>query len=110
MPLVELRQSDNGRRVSARVGDEILLELPDSSASTGFQWELTSYSEDHLSFEGLDGSDASFGPPGAGESDAVFRFKATSEGEATITLKLWRGFEPDEADLFRYTATIIIAP
>jgi inhibitor of cysteine peptidase len=109
MGLVQLSEHDNGRRVSAHVGDEIVVRLPEN-ATTGYQWTVNSYSDDYLSFEGRNGADAPVGPPGAGGSDAAFRFIATSEGEATIELKLWRGFEPDDARLHRFTATILIAP
>lgn len=87
---------DNNKELEANVGDVIVVELTEN-ATTGYQWEVSSFTEDTLVFEGRDGIPAPRGAPGAGGSESVFRFRAENPGQASVALKLWRGFEDDDA-------------
>jgi inhibitor of cysteine peptidase len=79
----------------AYLGDQINVQLPEN-ATTGFRWNLTSYTQDNLSFktsESGNPNSASFGAAGS----ATFVFVTKSIGQGKIVLKLIRGTQANNA-------------
>jgi inhibitor of cysteine peptidase len=99
---------DNNKTMQLDVGDGIVVTLPEN-ATTGYQWALSSFTNEILALEGTEGISAAPGPPGAGGSGSVFRFRAKAQGHGNICLKLWRGFESDDA-VFKYNVNCNVLP
>jgi inhibitor of cysteine peptidase len=95
---------DNNKRATVKVGDEIIISLP-QNATTGFKWDPLSHTTNTLTFEGKQVAPATTTTPGAGGGPVAFRYRVVAPGEASIVLKLWRGSEAD-AQVFKYTLTL----
>ncbi|MGJ4893230.1 protease inhibitor I42 family protein [Bradyrhizobium sp. HKCCYLRH3099] len=106
--MAELKFSsvDNNKSVAAKVGDDIVISLP-QNATTGFRWDRLS-NTDHLADQGSHIVPAVAAPAGGSSAAAVFRYRARRAGLATITLKLWRGSGPDAA-AYKFTLTLDIS-
>lgn len=92
MAELKLGFADKDRIVAAKVGDTIVITLPEN-ATTGFQWNVASLTEDSLALEMTDATSAPSGAPGAGGGEVVVRFRATAAGPGNVILKLSRGTE-----------------
>src|SRR5947199_574956 len=92
MAELKLGVADKGRTVAAPVGDTIVITLPEN-ATTGYQWNVDSYSEDTLALEETDATSASGGAVGAGGGEVTVRLKATARGSGNVIMKLSRGTE-----------------
>jgi inhibitor of cysteine peptidase len=98
----------NNKTVSARVGDTIVITLPEN-ATTGFQWNVASITEETLALEdGSAISGSAGGAIGAGGGGVTFRFRATSAGNGKVTVKLSRGGESDNS-AFQFTLNLDIS-
>ncbi len=106
--MAELRLgfADKDRTVVAKVGDCILIVLPEN-ATTGFQWRVASFTEGTLALESTERTAAHEGPPGAGGGEVIARFRAMAIGPGNVVLKLSRGIEED-ASVFKFDLNLKI--
>jgi inhibitor of cysteine peptidase len=101
MSTVVATSKDNGGTVRARVGDELLLRLPETPGS-GFRWKID-VSSVNLALR-KDTFDAAGGVGGRGTR--TFEFHAQSAGSAPLGLKRWREWEGDASIAERFDASI----
>lgn len=106
----EVTSSDNGRTISVRPRDEIVVVLPEN-ATTGFRWAVDSLGDAvTLTQDGYPSPDEPprteqvFGRGGLRE----FRFEVVSPGTTTLTMKLWREWEGD-ASVVEHFALVVDA-
>ena len=99
---IKLTRSDNGKTVEAKVGDYVVIELPENP-TTGYVWTLDLK-------EGIDTLYLSDSRYTAAKESAIggggmrtFMVKVQSSGIATIEMKLRRQWEPESAatDVFK---------
>jgi inhibitor of cysteine peptidase len=104
---VTLTQQDDGRTLSAHVGDILELHLAEN-ATTGYRWEpdnddakVLELAETSSNYRG--------GTPGSG-GEAIFRFRVIATGSGTLSLKYWRHWEGAGSIVKRFRLTIDAAP
>lgn len=101
-----LSEADDGTVVSARSGDEIDLCLH-AMPSGGYRWLLDDTPDDVL--ESLD-QRFDFAEGRVGERNAThFRFRVKAVGRGLLRLRYARSWEPTEAPLKTFEATIVNA-
>ena len=105
---LRLGYTDRDKTIITKVGDTLVITVPEN-ATTGFQWNLASYTKDILSLETTDPTSASSEPLGAGGRKVTFRFTAKSIGQGEIILKLSRGKGNIESN-FKFRLNIKILP
>jgi inhibitor of cysteine peptidase len=112
MTAIEVTAVDDGKTVSARPGDEIVVVLPEN-ATTGYRWQLDQSSDPlRLLSDGYreaaapDDEEPVFGRGGLRE----FRFTVDGPGTGTLSLKHWREWEGDGSVTQRVSFTIDVAP
>jgi inhibitor of cysteine peptidase len=88
---IVITEADRGREVEARVGDVLVVQLPENP-TTGFRWALASPDSKVLGLARDDFQRSARGGVGAGGL-RVFRIAAKHAGSARIELKLARAWE-----------------
>jgi len=105
--MLTLGETDNGRRLPARVGDVLEVRLAEN-ASTGYRWAPDSHDAGVL--EAVEAS-ANYPNTAVGSGgEAVFRFRVVGPGSATLALKSWRSWEGEGSTRKRFAVTIDAAP
>jgi inhibitor of cysteine peptidase len=99
-----LTPADAGRRVELRVGEVVVVRLPEN-ASTGFVWSRENASDDALQQVRSEYSPALDGRVGSGGQRSL-SFQAVAIGTAEMRLKLWREWEGDKSIVDRFAATV----
>jgi len=111
MAELHLNQTDNNKTVTANVGDTTIITLYETP--TGYKWELSSFTQETLTFEQVrptpapqagEGVRRTSEPPGAaGGGGQAFDwiFKAIAPGQGNVSIKYWRGYE-NEDSVFKY--------
>jgi inhibitor of cysteine peptidase len=98
----ELTSADDGRALSACVGDELVITLPEN-ASTGYRWAVERVGEQ------LRG-DRTASPGGAREPGAArlaaFRFEVVGAGESRLVLRHWRPWQGESSVLGRFALSV----
>ena len=84
MAQVTVRDDQNGAKITARVGDTIVVRLQEISGG-GYRWTLTSVDADTLEMKEHGYEPARAGVGGAGAS--VWRFRTKQAGRARLELK-----------------------
>jgi predicted secreted protein len=90
---VTVRDDQNGARITARVGDTIVVRLPEISGA-GYRWTLTSVDSEALEMEEHRYEPARAGVGGAGAS--VWRFTPKRAGRTRVELKKVRPWNPGD--------------
>ncbi|HXX11886.1 MAG TPA: protease inhibitor I42 family protein [Burkholderiales bacterium] len=88
---IVVTEADLGRKMTARVGDTVVVRLPENP-TTGFRWALASPQGDVLDLAHDDFQASEQTGVGAGGL-RVFRFGAKHAGSGRIELKLTRAWE-----------------
>jgi len=110
MAVVTLTNANNGQLIEARLGDEIVLPLPEN-ATTGYRWHIDradGLAEQEIAKQQVDsepGPNPQFGRGGIRE----FRFRATRPGTARLELKRWREWEGESSVVERFAVDIKLA-
>lgn len=105
---VRLDMADNGRQIEAEVGQILAISL-ESNPTTGFGWELVELEDPILQLMG----EAEFQPSeskeivGAGGTE-IFRIKAVSTGQTTLTLVYHRSWEEGVEPLETFSLNVIV--
>ena len=100
MRLPPLTEADNGRTVSARVGDVLDVQLPEN-ATAGFRWTPDPAEGGVLVAEAT-GASYPAGSTGSG-GIAVFHFRVLASGTATLRLRLGRSWQATATEEFTVT-------
>lgn len=115
---IPLRAVDDGRSITARVGDDLVVVL-EENATTGYRWVpsgagtvLTVVGDgylaappDHPAAQGDSPDDPVFGRGGLRE----FRLAATSAGSATLVFVLKHEWEEEDEGLARWSVSVSVA-
>jgi inhibitor of cysteine peptidase len=101
---LDVGEGDDGRRLSARVGDTIEVRLRENP-STGYRWEVDRLDEKLLRLLEKTTSGPTTPMPGAG-GGAIFRFAVVGTGSGALSLKLWRPWEGDPSIVQRLAVRI----
>jgi inhibitor of cysteine peptidase len=102
MTTYELTSTDDGRAMTACVGDELVITLPEN-ASTGYRWAVELVGE-HLRGDRT-ASPGPVGSPGAARP-ASFRFDVVGAGESRLVLRHWRPWQGESSVLGRFALSV----
>jgi inhibitor of cysteine peptidase len=105
MPDVTLTQADNGGRVAVRVGDAIIIRLPET-ASTGYRWSLVAVDHAYVNV-GPPRAERTSDAPGSGGT-SVWTVRATQPGTTRLELQKARSWERGAIE--RFTTDITVSP
>jgi inhibitor of cysteine peptidase len=107
MSAVVLAKANNGESIKLRLGDEIVLQLPEN-ATTGYRWQIDRVDglvEQEIQQPGH--AAASDPNPLIGSGGLrEFRFLANVLGGGRLELKYWREWEGDSSVLNRFGIVI----
>jgi inhibitor of cysteine peptidase len=104
MSAISLSVADNGKLIDARVGDELVIRLPENP-TTGYRWQV-----DHAEGVQLEVDAYEMSPPLQIGSGGVreFRFRAASQGNAQLRLKHFQAWEGEKSISERFALDINI--
>ena len=105
---ITLGEADNGRHLPARVGDTIVIRLPDN-ASTGYEWTLEDADGKLLQLVEKSTHYPRPGMPGAA-GEAILTVRVVGAGSVLLALRRWRSWEGDASIIQRFAVTIDAAP
>lgn len=105
MAEVKVGERHNGARLSARVGDTIVLRLPENAAG-GYRWTLTPVDAGTLEMTEHHYEDTCAGVGSAGAS--VWTFTPRTAGHARVELKKVRPWNPRDAGGERFSVDLDI--
>jgi inhibitor of cysteine peptidase len=100
-------ESDNGKEVALRVGQQLALSLPEN-ASTGYRWDVEEGDGSLLEIRQAEATYPSSAIGSAGRAHWIVRAKAA--GTTRLGLKLWRRWEGDKPPAERYDLRVRILP
>lgn len=108
MATVVLNQGNNGETVKLRIGDEIMLQLPEN-ATTGYRWYIDRAEgvEEVVDEETSASAPSTPSPSSPEERNPImgrgglreFRFRATKAGKGRLALKYYRQWEGEDSAL-----------
>jgi inhibitor of cysteine peptidase len=104
MPAI-LTGADNGRAIELRVGDDVVLRLPEN-ATTGYRWGIDAADESLVEIKEGEYSPASNAIGVGGEVQWIVHAKAP--GVTQVKLKRWRRWEGERSVVERYEITLRI--
>ena len=104
MKTIQLTQTDNGKRVQARVGDVIEIALSENP-TTGYRWAVAATNAAVLTVKSSDFSSARDAKIGSGGMRKVI-FVAAHAGDSPIELKLWREWLGDASIIERFEVQV----
>lgn len=104
MPVLTLTRADNGKSVTVRPGENVVLELYENP-TTGFRWTLEQTNAEIVELVESNYIQGVTSGIGAGGQHS-WTFKAKKAGSARIELKLWRAWEGDKSIIERFVVTI----
>jgi inhibitor of cysteine peptidase len=102
-----LTEADNGKTVDLRVGDEVVLRLPEN-ASTGYRWTVDAADGNLVDVKEGKYLAASNALGSGGEAQWIVHAKAA--GATEIKLKCWHSWEGERSVIERFEFTLRIAP
>jgi inhibitor of cysteine peptidase len=103
---VQLKQTDNGKTLLIKVGDVIVIQLPEN-ATTGYRWAIDKLDTSLIEVIGDEHPASSGGAMGAG-SVRQLTLAVKQSGTTTLTLKNWREWEGDRSITERFSITLNI--
>jgi inhibitor of cysteine peptidase len=102
---VKIGEAQNGARLAARVGDTIVLRLPENAAG-GYRWTLTPVDAGTLEMTEHHYEDTRAGVGSAGAS--VWTFTPRTAGHARLELRKVRPWNPRDAGGERFSVDLEI--
>lgn len=104
MSIVHLHESDSGHPVTAKLGDEILVELEDLSTA-GYSWAVEPIAGDAVRLQSI-----FIIPPSnkisGGHGTCQVSFETLALGKTELQLKLARAWERDASAAKRFTVPV----
>lgn len=97
---IALSKVDDGKTVTASVGDVIVVNLPEVP-TTGFRWKPVTPDQSMLELQSdsfISGSDAGIG----GGGTRIFRYEVLRSGSASMEFQLERPWEPTHIESVTY--------
>lgn len=105
--MLVLVESDNGRTVSVRLGEQLRLSLPEN-ATTGYRWAIDRI--DGAFMEALS-PEPHYTAAGVGSGGSVaFVFQGRKVGTGEIALKHWREWEGEGSVTARFCIHVQVLP
>lgn len=104
---IMLGEKDDGRVITARVGQPVHLSLPEN-ASTGYRWVVEQLDTAAVELSTHDAAYPHQTPGSAGL--ALFSFRPIRPGSTEVILKQWRQWEGDTAATRRFRLLLDITP
>jgi predicted secreted protein len=105
MAEIEVGEGHNGATISAKVGDYIVIRLPENR-TTGFHWSGEHASLNVLELQSDEFTQAASGTIG-GSGVRILRFSARSAGHVSVALQLARPWEANAPrSQFRIEVTV----
>ena len=111
MTTIILTGADSGQSIAARVGDEIVLQLPENP-TTGYRWEVGVADGLDLVADGYVAAepDVAATEPAFGRGSLrELRFRAREPGVARLELKHWQAWEGEDSVDGRFAADIVVS-
>ena len=107
MAEVAVTHEQKGRVILVKVGDSIVLQLPENP-TTGYSWAIDAIDSKLLEAgaPAYHGEGASLGSGGA----KTWTLKARAPGRTRVELKRWRHWEGDKSVVERFAVTLDIKP
>lgn len=107
MAEVAVTREQNGRVIVVKVGDSIVLQLPENP-TTGYVWALDSVDSTLLETgaPAFHGGGAGVGTGG----EKTWTLAARAPGRTRVALKRWRHWEGDTSIVERFAVTLDIRP
>lgn len=103
-----LTQADNNRTAEPRVGERLIVRLPENP-TTGYTWAIDETDSRLLALDSTD-----YVPPETGSIGArgqrAFVFTARQSGEVALKFKYWRFWEGDASVTERYVVNLRVLP
>lgn len=105
MAELTLTESQNGQRFRVKVGDLIVVDLPESSGA-GYRWSSVALDERHLLVEAH--GYVTRGPATGSAGTSAWRVRARHAGVVKLELIKSRSWEPDTPAAARFVVTLDI--
>ena len=108
MATVQLHQADNGHRISANVGDELIISLIENP-TTGYRWDVEQLDGDLVELLPDIENDAPLSDTIGSANVRQMCFRVRQSGQTTLALKQWRAWEGERSIVERYHIILSIA-
>ena len=105
MTEIKLTKNDNGKTVEARVGESVVIELPENP-TTGYLWTLNVKEETGTASLSNSRYTAPKQSGIGGGGTRMFTVKVQSSGIVTVDMKLRRQWEPESTAIDRFNTVI----
>ena len=105
--MLTIVESDNGRTVDVRLGEEVRINLPEN-ATTGYRWAIDRYDEEFIEALATEPHYKANAIGSGGEVAFIFQGKKIGTGE--IVLKHWRHWEGDSSITQRFRIRLNVRP
>lgn len=104
--MLVLTQADNQRTAEIRVGEQIVVRLPENR-STGYVWAIDETNRQWLALDGTRFEEPTDGFIGA-RGTRNYIFTARQAGKIDLKLKYWRIWEGEKSISERFSVTLLI--
>jgi inhibitor of cysteine peptidase len=106
MATVTLTNTDNGKSIQLRQGEELVLRLPENP-TTGYRWEMERAEDilEQVADTYTPDPNIQFGSGGTRE----LRFRARAPGTGRLELKHWQAWEGERSVTERFGVEITVA-
>lgn len=105
---MRLTETDAGRSVELRLGDELQVSLP-ANPTTGYQWEVNAVDDAILRPLGVPTFEPHGGAVGGG-GKMIMRFEAVGSGPTVLKLIYRRPFEKDRSGARTFAVDVTVRP
>ncbi len=105
LPII-LTNADNGKTVTVSSGNQVIIQLPDNSGSTGYTWNFTTSRNQVLTWQNAIYLPPTGHPMLGAPGTIAFTFLAHDRGSVHIQFALRRPWETNVPPAQRFTVTI----
>ena len=105
LPII-LTNADDGRTVIVSSGNQVIIQLPDNSGSTGYTWHFTTSRNQVLTWQNATYLPPTSHPMPGASGTIAFTFLAHNSGSVTIQFTLQRTWEKNVPPAQRFTVTV----
>jgi inhibitor of cysteine peptidase len=104
----QISTADNGKQLAIRVGDELLVELPENP-TTGYRWQLNSSGDASLTLDRDEFELPTNSTAGSGGTRHI-SLRASSTGHSQLRLELRRAWEQGQSAVEEFAVPIEVRP
>ncbi|HEY5001561.1 MAG TPA: protease inhibitor I42 family protein [Ktedonobacteraceae bacterium] len=105
LPII-LTNMDNGKTVTVSSGNQVIIQLPDNSGSTGYTWNFTTSRNQVLTWQNATYIPPTGHPMPGASGTMAFTFLAHDSGSVHIQFALQRTWETNVPPVQLFTVTI----